>query len=392
MNADAMSLIDKKHQMQGNPILDRVRLPSIAEAKSVPVKVIEARQDEELRDTTLPLVRGFEGFDTQASYLIKNYLPASCAASIYGPSGSFKSFLALSWACHIASGKPWNDSKVVQGAVLYVVGEGGVGVPRRIRAWADEYNKGQDVPNVYRIDMPVFMADPAQVLELQIAAAQVKRETGLPVRLIVIDTVARCFGAGDENSATAMGAFIAGCDMVKASTGATMLMVHHTGKQEANGARGSSAFKAALDAEYLVKREADKGTSLVLKATKMKDSEPPKDLAFDLKNRVVTYDEDGDEVTSLVVYDVGREPEDPESDGLSTLSKALYQAVKKAADHKGVASKDRVRELFKEMYIDGSKPNMTNFARNIKTLEKEAMILVSGDELRLITLEGDIDE
>lgn len=79
--------------------------------------------------TSLPLRKGSDGFDTQQDYLIKGYLPASSVASAYGASGSYKSFTAVSWGCHIATGKPWAGKPVTQGAVIYVVGEGGIGVP-----------------------------------------------------------------------------------------------------------------------------------------------------------------------------------------------------------------------------------------------------------------------
>lgn len=343
---------------------------------------------EEPRKTKLPLIRGFQGFDVQASYLIKGYLPADCTASIYGPSGSFKSFLAVSWACHIATGKQWNERKTEAGAVLYVVGEGGVGVPRRIRAWADQYNQGEDVPNIFRVDMPVFMADQLQVAELRLAANQVKSETGLDVKLIVIDTVARCFGGGDENKASDMGAFIAGCDMVKAATGATILLVHHSGKQEANGARGSSAFKAALDAEYLVKREGDKGDSLVLKATKMKDSEQPEAVAFDLKSRVITFDSDGDEVTSLVLIDKGREPADPEElDGIGNITsnhKAMYQTIRDLCEKgAGVASWRTVQANMKQAGTWDAKKG----SRWRSKLQEDGLINVDGDEISLCSPE-----
>ncbi|WP_413164482.1 helicase RepA family protein [Aeromonas salmonicida] len=343
---------------------------------------------EEPRKTKLPLIRGFQGFDVQASYLIKGYLPADCTASIYGPSGSFKSFLAVSWACHIATGKQWNERKTEAGAVLYVVGEGGVGVPRRIRVWADQYNQGEDVPNIFRVDMPVFMADPLQVMELKLAASQVKAETGLDVKLIVVDTVARCFGAGDENKASDMGAFIAGCDLVKAATGATILLVHHTGKQEANGARGSSAFKAALDAEYLVKREGDKGDSLVLKATKMKDSEQPEAVAFDLKSRVITFDSEGDEVTSLVLIDKGREPADPEElDGIGNISsnhKAMYQTIRELCEKgAGGASWRTVQANMKQAGTWDSKKG----SRWRDKLEEDGLISVDGDAISLCSPE-----
>lgn len=80
-------------------------------------------------------------------------------------------------------------------------------------------------------------------------------------------------GGADENKASDMGAFIAGCDAIKAATGATVLVVHHSGKDETKGARGSSSFRAALDAEFLVKRETVGAKALVLTCTKQKDAE-----------------------------------------------------------------------------------------------------------------------
>ncbi|MDU7866195.1 MAG: AAA family ATPase, partial [Pantoea sp.] len=92
--------------------------------------------------TSLPLRKGSDGFDTRQDYLIKGYLPSASVTSAYGASGSYKSFLAVSWGCHIATGKPWAGRPVTQGAVIYVVGEGGIGVPRRIRAWEESLNDG----------------------------------------------------------------------------------------------------------------------------------------------------------------------------------------------------------------------------------------------------------
>jgi len=286
-----------------------------------------------------PLISGYEGFDSQSSYLIKGLLPTNSTCSIYGPSGSFKSFVAVSMACHVATGTAWDGRQVEQGAVLYIVGEGGVGVPRRIRAWADQYAGGRDIPNFYRIPIPVFMADELQVAELEHAANRVKAATGLPVRLIVVDTVARCFGAGDENRAADMGAFIKGCDLIKNKTGATVLMVHHTGKNEDNGARGSSALRAALDAEFFVKREGADSQTVTIACTKMKDDEEPARRAYDLKRRIVCYDSDGNEVTSLVLKDNGREPVEPDAlNDVGNLSQnhiAMYQTIRRLCESRG---------------------------------------------------------
>lgn len=53
--------------------------------------------------------------------------------------------------------------------------------------------------------------------------------------MIILDTLARCFGGNDENDARDMGAFIRGCDELKRRTGATVLVVHHSGKDETKG-------------------------------------------------------------------------------------------------------------------------------------------------------------
>ncbi|MBC8954500.1 propanediol utilization protein [Xenorhabdus sp. PB62.4] len=81
------------------------------------------------RKTKLPLSVGSEGFDAQLDYVVKGIIPAHSLCSIYGASGSYKSFLAGAWGCHIATGKAWAGKSVAQGAVLYVVGEGGIGCP-----------------------------------------------------------------------------------------------------------------------------------------------------------------------------------------------------------------------------------------------------------------------
>ncbi|MBO1764982.1 DNA primase, partial [Escherichia coli] len=51
------------------------------------------------RKITLPISWGSEGFDAQQSYVIKGLIPAESLCSTYGASGSYKSFLAISWSC-----------------------------------------------------------------------------------------------------------------------------------------------------------------------------------------------------------------------------------------------------------------------------------------------------
>lgn len=344
--------------------------------------------------TALPLRKGSDGFDTRQDYLIKGYLPSSSVTSAYGASGSYKSFLAVSWGCHIATGKPWAGKPVTQGAVIYVVGEGGIGVPRRIRAWEETLNGGSAIDSLYRVDCPIFPASPESVQQVIKAANDVKAATGMPVRLIILDTLARCFGGSDENAAKDMGAFIQGCDYIKAATQATVLIIHHSGKDQDRGARGSSAFRAALDVEFNVRREGE-GGALILSCTKMKDAEEPPRQAYDLLPVNLYIDNDGDQVSSLVLDDEGRPvreaDEDADLTGISRLTEnhvALWQAIRSRTANGEACTRALVRDDMRAMGFDVAK----KFTRWLDKLEKEGRVIIDGEDIRPLSQDNKVGE
>lgn len=333
--------------------------------------------------TSLPLSRGSEGFNVKQDYIIKHFLPAQSLCSIYGPSGSYKSFLAVSWACHIAAGMEWSGRKVNAGAVMYIVGEGGVGVPRRIRAWESAH--GKNIDNLWLVNRPVFPVRREEVDEVIKASRQIEAESGAPVKLIVIDTLARCFGGDDENNARDMGAFIEGCDNIKRLTGASVLVVHHSGKDEAKGARGSSSFRAALDAEFSVKREGE-GKALVLTCTKMKDAEEPAKKAYDLRTVELFTDDDGEDICSLVVRDVARTAVeiDPELARLGNITEnhsTLWNLIRSRTENGDLCTRSILRDDMKAMGIDTSK----NFSRWLTKLHTDGLVAVDGEEVKILS-------
>lgn len=333
------------------------------------------------RRTKLPMSVGSVGYDARQDYVIKGYLPALSLCSIYGPSGSYKSFLAVSWACHIASGKTWSGKRVSSGAVLYVVGEGGIGVPRRIKAWEKVYNGDKPLTSLYLVNRPVFPVRHQEVDEVLLAVQNVQEATGLKVELIVFDTLARCFGGSDENDARDMGAFIEGCDTIKRKAGATVLVVHHSGKDEAKGARGSSAFRAALDAEFNIKRE-DENKALVLTCTKMKDAEEPQRCAYDLRTTELFHDEDDELISSLVVMDAPREVKenDPALAGVARLSDnhvALWQSIRSRTAKGEACTRALLRDDLK--VVLGEENVRKGFGRWLEKLKSEGLIGIDGD-------------
>ncbi|MCK3155946.1 helicase RepA family protein, partial [Escherichia coli] len=211
-------------------------------------------------------------------------------------------------------------------------------------------------------------------------AGLVKSRTGENVRLIVIDTLARCFGGNDENDSRDMGAFIQGCDAIKQATGATVLVVHHSGKDETKGARGSSAFRAALDAEYRISRENSDVTALVAACTKMKDAEEPKESAYDLKSVEVFTDTDGEEIVSMVVIDVPRAPAEleriEEAGNKTENHAALWQCIRARTAHKEPCTIALLRDDMKKLGYE-----MKHFRRWLSKLEKDGVICIDGDDV-----------
>lgn len=235
------------------------------------------------------------------AWLIRRFLERDSLAQVFGEPGVGKSFLAVEWAVCVATGTSFVGHKVMPGPVLFIAGEGGNGLGRRFQACAGAKDIDLAGAPLYVSTMASAMTDPAAVNELLgIVDAHTRNNGGeLPV-LVVIDTVARNFGPGDENSTQDMTAFIAACDALREQTGACVLLVHHSGHADKTRARGSIALKGALDWEYGLTR--DPSGALRLQCTKAKDAEPPAPVALRLNSYDLGItDDEGEPVTSAVL-------------------------------------------------------------------------------------------
>jgi putative DNA primase/helicase len=211
-------------------------------------------------------------------WLIYQVLPVDAFGVVYGPSGSYKSFVGMDLSACVASGMKWHGNDTDNpGHVIYVGAEGATGLHLRKKAWEIRY--GKKLTNLAILGTAVTINDPIQCQIFESLCLDAAEAIGEPIKLIVIDTLARSF-AGEENSATDMGAFVRACDKIRAATGATVLVVHHSGKDADKGARGSSALRAACDFEYKVVSPGKKVTKL--SCTKAKDSDPFDDMTFKL--------------------------------------------------------------------------------------------------------------
>lgn len=238
-------------------------------------------------------------------WLIKGILETDALSMLFGPSGAGKSFVAVDFACSVATGTAWLGHTVRQAPVFYVAGEGHSGLARRLAAWQMDRQVPLAGVDLYKSEKAVMLLDKAAAVDLaEEIAAMVA--AGMPVPgLVVVDTLARNFGDGDENTAADASRFIENVDtLIRRRWRCNVLVVHHSG-HTAERARGSSAFKAAMDQELSV---TPKGPGLILEVTKMKDAERPAGKVLTMKKVEVGVDAETDEPIESAVLEVAGDP------------------------------------------------------------------------------------
>lgn len=229
-------------------------------------------------------------------WLIKGVIEKDSLMILYGEPGHGKSFLAMDMAACIAADLSWHSMPVASGAVFYIAGEGQNGIARRFSAWELHNDTHLNDTPLAVSSMSISLDDPEMAVRVRSEIETMAEDFGRDPVLIVIDTLARNF-SGDENSSKDIGHFVRTLDALRQRWNATIIVVHHSGKNADRGARGSSALKAAADAEYSVAMDANKIVSL--QSHKMKDAEPPPVMAFKLKGVELNItDEEGSPVWS----------------------------------------------------------------------------------------------
>jgi hypothetical protein len=261
-------------------------------------------------------------------WLVKDYIPADGISRLCGAPSSAKSFIALDWALSIAEGVPWLGHEVDQGQVIYICAESTGYVIPRLDAWRQEHKMSKTTEHFRIIDYPVPMLD-ERIIGYFILALQ--QEQFQP-KLIVIDTLARCFGNGDENSTQDMNAFVNACERLRSVFArAGVLVLHHTGKDLSKGGRGSTALFGAVDIEFTATKK-ERSNTVTLKNTKAG------------KNSLM--------LDQLHLELVDLDPTDP-GHGQATLKLANAAAIKEAQAEQ---AKDEAEETaFKALEAFGSK-------------------------------------
>lgn len=206
-------------------------------------------------------------------FLIEDVLPVGSLAELHGPPGGGKTFLAIDMALSVASGRAFFGRTVRKGRVVYVIAEGQSGMGIRYRAWMEARGASFGI-DLETVPEAIQLMEPASVQRL-IDTLAIRPEKPA---LIVLDTLARCFLGGEENSAKDMGLAIAAADKIRHATGGSVLLVHHT-RKDGDVERGSIALRGGVDTMLSLKEE---DSHYVLTCEKQKDADTFQPIAFRL--------------------------------------------------------------------------------------------------------------
>jgi hypothetical protein len=288
--------------------------------------------------------------DVKVKWLVKDMLPARSFSAIYGKSGAGKSFFAMYLAAMIAAGREAFGCDVEQGDVVYLALEGGAGLRRRRDALMQRYDLPDNLP-VHFVKAQMNLRSSLDDLQALIAVIS---ERGIKPAVVFVDTLARAYAGGEENSSAEMMQFVSVMAALQDALDCTVCVVHHTGKDESRGMRGSSALLAAVDAELeLTRISDDEATEPVctVKSTKQKDGMDGLSWSFRLDlMHVSQLDPDA---TSLVVHPLNEAHEPKKRKRASGNQKVLLEALQMAISEQGkVVGLDQIPAGQKVVHVD----------------------------------------
>jgi DNA-binding HxlR family transcriptional regulator len=262
-------------------------------------------------------------------WLIDGMLTESGLAMLWAPPESYKSFIAIDLAMCIATGMPFHGRPVKAGPVVYVAAEDDQGVTSRMLGWRATRGQGHPEPDIrIHADGMTLVSDDTSNL--------IQSLRSLPVmpRLVVIDTVARTFGVGDEGKTQDMNAFVKALDEIGRATKGLVMVIHHSGLNT-DRERGNLALRAACNTIIAIVRDGER-VSLVNTNPKGKQKNAGAFEDIRLRMSKVYFQQADTEVSTLVpmVDDAppaeADEAENATDAALGKHQKAVLKVLRKA--------------------------------------------------------------
>lgn len=187
----------------------------------------------------------------EPEWLIEGVIQTRSAALMFGKSNSFKSFMAIDLGLSVDTGRDWHGNAVTAGGVLFVATEGANGVGRlRIPTWYQHHAIPEEDRGAFLYPQEICL-DTADDVTALIAAMNIRGNFAL----VVIDIFGGSMKGSEIEDKTAR-AWVHGIQRILRETGASVLVVAHTGWQDDTRARMHTHFWGSFDSR--LRMEGDK--------------------------------------------------------------------------------------------------------------------------------------
>lgn len=241
--------------------------------------------------------------------LIKGMLPRTGTGLLIGQSGAGKTFIMIDLALALASNGAFFGKDVrTRVGVCFITAEGANSFNRRI----DAGKKHRDVNEILPIAYLPFSGDLTKddefkqlLAELPVIDAMFREEHGVPLGLVVLDTMSATFAMKDQNSAAEVTAVCKRLKQIGEKVNVFAFGVHHLGKDETKDAAGSFAWRANVDIMWSAIATGDRVRGKVDRRefciAKNRDGREGPISGYDFVEIDLGVDEDGDPKISLAI-------------------------------------------------------------------------------------------
>ena len=207
-------------------------------------RIEQERQKQGPQLLNLTWAASLDDEPTYDQQLVPGLFERKGKALIFGPSMSGKTTFAIDIGCRVTAGMAWNSRTVLRGLVAVVAAESPEGTLRRARAFIRHHK-------VVRHEMPLAVYeqpltfDLAAVDQLIATIASHSAAMGIPVRMVIIDTLAA--NEPGKEDAEHFGRVDRAQTRIRDGLDCLALVVHHSGKDADKGSRGHSSLFAGMD-------------------------------------------------------------------------------------------------------------------------------------------------
>lgn len=187
------------------------------------------------------------GRSTFGKWCIPGLLPQQGTVVVYGPTGAGKTFVTLHLALSIAGAVDWFGKPLRGGTVVYLVPEDRPGAEARAVAAALQMGLPlADLAFEFLSPSPIHSESWADNIIAALREIQGRNET--PLAAVFLDTLGASFGGRSQDDAAQMTLATDAMQAVAEHFKCIFVAVHHSGKDEARGMRGSQVLKDRVDA------------------------------------------------------------------------------------------------------------------------------------------------